>query len=335
MSEQEKRLFAKLTEKRKQTRKKTTSESEKQRYQGRLRLDDALEQLQKSKAKGANIEKAMEGWSEARIRAYSLIEQNENAYFYRFNAPGESQKNGPWDKDEIVLFMKRLAERGGVSDGQWGIFSKAIAGRVGYQCSALYRKLIEKGPIRDPNYYLDEKGKAHYLFSTKKAALNGEGVSSPNGVVRVRRQFQRKSGKKKIKKRRAYSDDDDENENEEDFDDENDEDYQCKSWNTTKRTRGRESGEEMMSEEEERARDLELANPLPGFVDPITLEEVKKPAISPFGHVMSYDSWLRCLTSEATKNICPLTKKLMHKRDLVVLTHDNIDQYRSKIVNWS
>jgi hypothetical protein len=27
-------------------------------------------------------------------------------------------------------------------------------------------------------------------------------------------------------------------------------------------------------------------NPLPGYIDPITLEEVVKPAISPHGHVM-------------------------------------------------
>lgn len=35
-------------------------------------------------------------------------------------------------------------------------------------------------------------------------------------------------------------------------------------------------------------------NPLPGFIDPITLEEVIKPAISPYGHVMGYSpfSWI-------------------------------------------
>jgi hypothetical protein len=27
-------------------------------------------------------------------------------------------------------------------------------------------------------------------------------------------------------------------------------------------------------------------NPLPGYIDPITLEEVVQPAISPYGHVM-------------------------------------------------
>lgn len=42
----------------------------------------------------------------------------------------------------------------------------------------------------------------------------------------------------------------------------------------------------------------------------------------------SYDSWIRCLSSEDRKNICPLTKKPLTKRELVVLTYDNIDEYR-------
>ena len=79
-------------------------------------------------------------------------------------------------------------------------------------------------------------------------------------------------------------------------------------------------------------------NPLPGFIDPITLEEVVKPAISPYGHVMGYDSWLRCLNSEDRKNICPITKKPLNKRELVVLTHDNIDMHRyvlEKVTSYS
>jgi hypothetical protein len=85
-------------------------------------------------------------------------------------------------------------------------------------------------------------------------------------------------------------------------------------------------------------------NPLPGFIDPITLDEVVKPAISKYGHVMGYvssvfrttphtfdnnvilrskkkknryTSWVRCLTSwEGKRNICPLTKKPLTKRDV-------------------
>lgn len=55
------------------------------------------------------------------------------------------------------------------ANGQWGIFSMAIPGRVGYQCSNFYRLLVETKQIHDPNYVLDERGKAHYLFDKKTA----------------------------------------------------------------------------------------------------------------------------------------------------------------------
>ena len=86
----------------------------------RLKLDDAL----------ANATD-MEGWSDARIRAYQSLKSNPNTYFYRFNAPGETQRNGAWSKEEHEMFMRRLHDVG--ADGQWGIFSMTIPGRVGYQ----------------------------------------------------------------------------------------------------------------------------------------------------------------------------------------------------------
>ena len=86
----------------------------------RLKLDDALTDTTD-----------MGGWSDARIRAYQSLKTNPNTYFYRFNAPGEMQRNGVWSKDEHKMFMKRLTEVG--ADGQWGVFSMTIPGRVGYQ----------------------------------------------------------------------------------------------------------------------------------------------------------------------------------------------------------
>jgi hypothetical protein len=47
-----------------------------------------------------------------------------------------------------------------------------------------------------------------------------------------------------------------------------------------------------------------------------------------FLYLIRYDSWVRSLSFEAQKNICPLTKKPLTKRELVILTKDNIDQYR-------
>jgi len=124
------------------------------KHSRKLRLDDALKQ--------ANFD----GWSEARIRAYNMKDQNPNAYYYRFNDPGEPQKNGKWDEDEVKLFYERMAEVG--VNGQWGVFSTKIPGRVGYQCSNFYRQLIESSQIIDENYQLDEKGKAHFIFKGKR-----------------------------------------------------------------------------------------------------------------------------------------------------------------------
>lgn len=101
----------------------------------RLGLDEALEQLEN----GTNLEAMYEGWSQARIRSYQQIETKPNAYYYRFNAPGEKQQNGPWTDHERDLFFKRLAENG--ADGQWGVFAIAIPGRVGYQVSG-YKHLF-------------------------------------------------------------------------------------------------------------------------------------------------------------------------------------------------
>ena len=108
----------------------------------------------------------MKGWSEARKRAYQLKGQNPNAYYYRFNDVGEAQGNGAWTKAEVKKFLKRLKEVG--ANGQWGIFAMGVPGRVGYQCSNFYRKLVEKGDIKDPNYVIGEDGKARYLHKKGK-----------------------------------------------------------------------------------------------------------------------------------------------------------------------
>jgi len=88
---------------------------------------------------------------------------------------------------------------------------------------------------------------------------------------------------------------DDENINANDIDDENEEEeennnYQYKS--------------------------LRYANPLPGFIDPITQEEVLQPTISPFGHVLGYQTWLRVLDEVEPKNTCPFTKQTIFKKKI-------------------
>ena len=74
----------------------------------------------------------------------------------------------------------------------------------------------------------------------------------------------------------------------------------------------------------------------------MTMMPVVKPAISPYGHVMGYDSWVKVL-SKNPKNTCPFTKKVsvclwsyrqhLTRRSLVKLTKENINEYRSKIIS--
>ncbi|KAM3583797.1 hypothetical protein VKS41_003768 [Umbelopsis sp. WA50703] len=359
MDDEQKAAYQQLLKKRSETLKKTSTDQAKKQYRmgGRLALDDALKQVRENKV---DLEKAFEGWSQARIRAYQMIDQNPNSYYYRFNAPGEEQRKGQWTEPEKKVFYKRLEEVG--ANGQWGIFSMSIPGRVGYQCSNFYRLLVETKQIIDPNYVLDEKGKAHYLFDKKNSngevektfrthSKHGGGASESPRPRATRTRAAPSTAEKKTKKRKRRgnrwdSDDDDESDDFEDYND-NSGTYTMSNWGTTKRTRTRAStrntsdlgaasegsGDMDQDEDDEEEDELDF-NPLPGFVDPITLDEVVKPAISKYGHVMGYDSWVRCLTNwEGKRNICPLTKKPLTKRDLVILDHENIEEYRSQIVN--
>lgn len=72
-------------------------------------------------------------------------------------------------------FHSTLKKLDGKVDGQWGLFAKNIPGRVGYQCSNMYRKLIERGEIQDPNYVLDSNGKARFLHKKSEPSQKGKG----------------------------------------------------------------------------------------------------------------------------------------------------------------
>jgi hypothetical protein len=126
------------------------------RESGRLCLDDAVRRAHAG---------SYDGWSDARKRAFKSMNENPNAYYYRFNAPGEEQKNGHWSPDEEKLFFE-VAKQYPVNT-KWGLFSIHIPGRVGYQCSNFYRQLVRTGRIKDPNYVLDETGRPRFLFKNK------------------------------------------------------------------------------------------------------------------------------------------------------------------------
>ena len=105
-----------------------------------------------------------ETWSLARKKSYLQKGDNPNTYLYRNLPPGEKPKNGPWSDEEKQLFLKRLKEmrEEGVFEGKWGIFSMAIPGRVGYQCSNYYRKLLQNGQVKDELYKKDNNGQLHF-----------------------------------------------------------------------------------------------------------------------------------------------------------------------------
>mmetsp|Transcript_18811 Transcript_18811/g.36883 ORF Transcript_18811/g.36883 Transcript_18811/m.36883 type:complete len:1026 (+) Transcript_18811:119-3196(+) len=99
-------------------------------------------------------------WSEARIKAFLNRKSNPNAYYYRFNRLGEKQETGEWSLENQKRFMELIKD--GV-DYRWGILSMKIPGRVGYQCSNFYRKLVSMGKVIDPNYQIDEQGKLKFV----------------------------------------------------------------------------------------------------------------------------------------------------------------------------
>jgi len=72
---------------------------------------------------------------------------------------------------------------------------------------------------------------------------------------------------------------------------------------------------------------------LANVMDLITGERVTKPAMSPYGHVMEYDSWCSILRNPKTKNKCPFTQQPMTRRQLIKLDEHNIEQYQAQIVN--
>jgi len=72
----------------------------------------------------------------------------------------------------------------------------------------------------------------------------------------------------------------------------------------------------------------DASNPLPGFIDPITLEPVTRPAMSPAGHVMGAATWKAVL---AERGACPFTKAPLSWEQCVLLTHANIERYRDRI----
>jgi len=138
------------------------------RSQGRLLLEDALKDTEN-----------FEGWSAARVQAWKNKEVNPNAYYYRFNEPGEPQKNGPVQMDEHKVFMERIMECG--VNMHWGKFSMKIPGRVGYQCSNYWRQMMKDQWVKDPNYWIRADGS--FCFKRAKKGSVPDAIRKYSFVV--------------------------------------------------------------------------------------------------------------------------------------------------------
>jgi hypothetical protein len=104
-------------------------------------------------------------WSETRKRSYFKETANPNAYYYRHLPHGEIQRNGAWTESEKRMFLDRMRELRGDATSfghDWGLFSRAIPGRVGYQCSNFYRTLLLSGELEDDQYVRGEDGRLHH-----------------------------------------------------------------------------------------------------------------------------------------------------------------------------
>jgi len=305
---------------------------------GRLLLNDALKNV-------GNFE----GWSDARIKAWKNRKTSPNAYFYRFNVPGQPQKNGQWSKQENKLFMQRVLELG-VND-KWGIFSKVIPGRVGYVCSNKWTKMQKDGDVKDLNRYKNAEGKLKFHRNSKTAKISDEFkkyafsvIRDPTGTFKdlpARHPYHPSdaycedllddlkanvSGNAKGGKKRKRDGDNDND----------DEDFTVQKKKKRKRAKKK---KEYDSDDDGAfhckvnvdVSSADLDNPMPDFKDIITGDCVVKPTMSPYGHVLSYDTWTKILRTAKTKNTCPFTCQKLTRRSLIKLTLENYDEYKDQI----
>ena len=106
-----------------------------------------------------NLDDLMEGWSDARKKAWNNREKTRTS-ITTASTPPASRRRRVSGSPRHAMFLKTLESvrsgEAGYPMYQWGSFSKNIPGRVGYQCSNYYRTLIKSGEVVDENYMMDE-----------------------------------------------------------------------------------------------------------------------------------------------------------------------------------
>ena len=244
-------------------------------------------------------------WSDVHRKSYLLGMKDPNAFLYRNPPIGVAHKTGPWTIEEKNAFLKRLKEVRGnkdTIDGKWGLFSMAIPGRVGYQCSNFYRQLILAGEVYDSKYFIGSDGKLHHkshFHPDGKPASKGIGHKHIKSVI---------DPKSILSLKFVW----------------NENNFSCFNKECASKTKSNKGSS--ISRYEKWA----FLNPMPDAVDYITGEKIRVPAMSPDGYVLDYNTWISTLK---TKPENPFTRNRLQKRDLIVLTTENFDDYKSQIVN--
>jgi hypothetical protein len=84
--------------------------------------------------------------------------------------------------------MRELRGDSDTFNQEWGLFSLGIPGRVGYQCSNFYRKLILAGEMTDSRYFTTPDGKLEHLTRVKDGGVLStmSKVVSPRQPKRIR-----------------------------------------------------------------------------------------------------------------------------------------------------
>jgi hypothetical protein len=246
-------------------------------------------------------------WSEARRKSYLHVDEHPGAYYYRHNPGGEVQRNGNWSAEEKRLFLERMKEIRGSADTfscDWGSFSLAIPGRVGYQCSNFYRKLVEAGELTDSRYIIGTDGKLHHTTRIH---------DTPRKEKTVRKHFKHPIDFSEVTSLNFTS---------------------SSEYADQHKVSNPKKGAEPKAPPKPKAKGLydrwAMDNPLPEAVDTITGEVIRVPAMSPDGYVLDYNTWLDLIP---TTGVDPFTQKRLNKRQLIVLNTENFSQYADKIMN--
>lgn len=190
---------------------------------------------------------------------------------------------------------------------------------------------LNQGDVEKQLEELDPQHKCTEFWAGKDqraAAAAGQlPLDTAGGAEPKRPRAPRDGGTKRRNKRRGGSDSEGDVGGGDDGDDDNEPGYGGKGWSAVNRS------ERYRARCGDTTRVHDDGNPLPGFIDPITLEPVCNPMLSPYGHVMGAATWKAVLkpNDPVPLNVCPFTKATLTWEQLIKLTKSNIENHRHKI----